>query len=225
MPSFPDLAALNDWLEQRCALLWHEIPHAVLPGSVAEVTSGFATAGCRSCELTPARHRRWSSTPTTRPLPSSAELALGGFMTVRLGRHGSEARPNEDGSGYDLRRSRPRLQPQVPADVRALPGRSRRLHTGIGLGEGTGREPGRRCQTAVLRASAQVQELRRTQRLARGSLRCLGQVPSAPGASGSNDLGSIPRRARELGALRRPVRRLPCRAGVGLEDLPRPLRQ
>ena len=37
MPSFPDLAALNDWLEQRCVELWTEIPHAALPGSVADV--------------------------------------------------------------------------------------------------------------------------------------------------------------------------------------------
>ncbi|MFN3847507.1 MAG: IS21 family transposase, partial [Paracoccaceae bacterium] len=37
MPDFPDLAALNAWLEQRCMELWHEIPHGVLPGSVADV--------------------------------------------------------------------------------------------------------------------------------------------------------------------------------------------
>jgi len=37
MPSFPDLAALNDSLEQRCVALWHEISHAAMPGSVAEV--------------------------------------------------------------------------------------------------------------------------------------------------------------------------------------------
>ncbi len=37
MPNFPDLAALNDWLERRCVALWHEIPHAALPGSVADV--------------------------------------------------------------------------------------------------------------------------------------------------------------------------------------------
>jgi len=37
LPSFPDLAALNDWLEQRCVALWNEIPHAALPGSVADV--------------------------------------------------------------------------------------------------------------------------------------------------------------------------------------------
>ncbi|MBB1493099.1 IS21 family transposase [Paracoccus sp. MC1854] len=37
MPSFPDLAALNGWLEQRCLELWHEIPHGTLPGTVADV--------------------------------------------------------------------------------------------------------------------------------------------------------------------------------------------
>lgn len=37
MPSFPDLAALNEWLEERCKQLWHEIPHGRLLGSVADV--------------------------------------------------------------------------------------------------------------------------------------------------------------------------------------------
>ncbi len=37
MPSFPDLAALNGWLERRCLELWREIPHGSLPGSIAEV--------------------------------------------------------------------------------------------------------------------------------------------------------------------------------------------
>ena len=36
MPSFPDLTALNAWLERRCLELWHEIPHGALPGSVAD---------------------------------------------------------------------------------------------------------------------------------------------------------------------------------------------
>ena len=36
------------------------------------------------------------------------------------------------------------LQSALPADVRALPGRAGRLHAGVGLGEGPGREPGRR---------------------------------------------------------------------------------
>ncbi|HRA95071.1 MAG TPA: IS21 family transposase [Aestuariivirga sp.] len=37
MPNFPDLAALNAWLERRCMELWHEIPHGALPGTIADV--------------------------------------------------------------------------------------------------------------------------------------------------------------------------------------------
>jgi hypothetical protein len=37
MPDFPDLAALNAWLEQRCIELWHETPHGTLPGTIADV--------------------------------------------------------------------------------------------------------------------------------------------------------------------------------------------
>ena len=37
MPEFPDIAALNVWLERRCMELWHEISHGALPGSVADV--------------------------------------------------------------------------------------------------------------------------------------------------------------------------------------------
>lgn len=37
MPEFPDLAALNAWLEQRCIELWHEIQHGTLAGSIADV--------------------------------------------------------------------------------------------------------------------------------------------------------------------------------------------
>jgi len=32
MPDFPDLAALNAWLEQRCIELWERTPHGTLPG-------------------------------------------------------------------------------------------------------------------------------------------------------------------------------------------------
>ena len=39
-----DLAALNDWLEQRCVALWTEIPHAALPGSVADVQAAEQAA-------------------------------------------------------------------------------------------------------------------------------------------------------------------------------------
>lgn len=37
MPEFPDLAALNAWLEQRCSALWHETAHGTLPGTIAAI--------------------------------------------------------------------------------------------------------------------------------------------------------------------------------------------
>jgi transposase len=49
----------------------------------------------------------------------------------------------EDGGGDRLRRQGSSLQSPLPADVQSLPRRSGRLHAGIRLGEGSGREPGR----------------------------------------------------------------------------------
>jgi transposase len=37
LPSVPDLAALNVWLEQRCQELWRETAHNTLPGTIADV--------------------------------------------------------------------------------------------------------------------------------------------------------------------------------------------
>lgn len=37
MPDFPNLAALNDWLEQHCQDLWRETAHGTLSGSIADV--------------------------------------------------------------------------------------------------------------------------------------------------------------------------------------------
>lgn len=37
MPAFPDLEALNHWLEERCKVLWAETAHGTLPGSIADV--------------------------------------------------------------------------------------------------------------------------------------------------------------------------------------------
>src|SRR3546814_13154579 len=37
MPDFPDLAALNDWLEQHCQDLWRGTAHGTLSGSIADV--------------------------------------------------------------------------------------------------------------------------------------------------------------------------------------------
>ncbi len=36
-PCFPDLAALNDWLEEQCIAQWAEIQHSALPGTIADV--------------------------------------------------------------------------------------------------------------------------------------------------------------------------------------------
>jgi hypothetical protein len=37
MQAFPDLAALNAWLEDRCQELWRQTPHGKLPGTIADV--------------------------------------------------------------------------------------------------------------------------------------------------------------------------------------------
>lgn len=37
LPSFPDLHALNAWLEQQCIEHWGQIQHGVLPGTIADV--------------------------------------------------------------------------------------------------------------------------------------------------------------------------------------------
>lgn len=37
VPSFPDLGALNAWLEERCIAGWGQIVHGTLPGTVADV--------------------------------------------------------------------------------------------------------------------------------------------------------------------------------------------
>jgi transposase len=37
MPSFPDLDALNAWLEAQCIAQWAQIEHGMLPGTVADV--------------------------------------------------------------------------------------------------------------------------------------------------------------------------------------------
>ena len=40
MPSFPDIDALNAWLEECCIAQWQHIQHGVLPGTVADVHAG-----------------------------------------------------------------------------------------------------------------------------------------------------------------------------------------
>jgi len=44
MPSFPDLDALNAWLEERCIALWQETEHGGQPGSIADVRAAEQAA-------------------------------------------------------------------------------------------------------------------------------------------------------------------------------------
>jgi hypothetical protein len=44
LPNFPDLGALNAWLEERCIEQWGQIMHGGLPGSVADVHAGEVTS-------------------------------------------------------------------------------------------------------------------------------------------------------------------------------------
>ena len=44
MPDFPDLAALNLWLEERCLDLWRQTPHGKQPGTIADVWAEEQTA-------------------------------------------------------------------------------------------------------------------------------------------------------------------------------------
>mgnify|MGYP003666654112 FL=1 len=44
MPKHSDLSALNNWLEQRCMELWHEIPQRGLAGSIADVRAAEQVA-------------------------------------------------------------------------------------------------------------------------------------------------------------------------------------
>src|SRR5436190_1930382 len=106
--------------------------------------SGSVTAACCSCGPIPVRRRRWYSTPTTGRLPYSRAPAA---------RH---LRQHEDGGGDGLRRQGSPLQSLLPADVQPLHCRAGRLHAGIRLGEGPGREPGRACPRALLHATAAV---------------------------------------------------------------------
>ena len=62
-------------------------------------------------------------------------------------------RQHEDGGRERLCRQGPPVQPPLLADVRALPSRADRLHAGGGLGEGTGREPGRQHPRAPVHAA------------------------------------------------------------------------
>ena len=80
--------------------------------------------------------------------------------------HARHLRQHEDGGGDDLRRQGAAYNRRFLQMCSHYPGRSGRLHAGLGLGEGAGREPGRPGARALLHAAAAGEELRRAERLA-----------------------------------------------------------
>jgi len=66
---------------------------------------------------------------------------------------------NMNGGGDDLHRQGSAIQSPLPPDVLAPSCRACRLHAGVGLGEGPGREPGRPRARALLHAALARQEL------------------------------------------------------------------
>ena len=72
---------------------------------------------------------------------------------------------------------------------------------------------------------ASGEELRRTERLADGQMYRLRQGASPSGASGPDGVGGVRGGAAEAHRVSRSLRWLPCAGGLGVEDLPGPLRQ
>ena len=72
MPTFPDLDALNIWLEDRCKLLWTETAHGRLPGSIAP-SHGLHANHCRAVDVWEAEK------PALMPLPTMFD----GFVEER----------------------------------------------------------------------------------------------------------------------------------------------
>jgi uroporphyrin-III C-methyltransferase len=85
--------------------------------------------------------------------------------------------------------------------------------------------PGRRRAAALLRAAGAGEELRGAERLAARPLRRLGEGEPASRALRQDHLGDVRGRAAEPRTLSRPLRRLPRGPGLGLQDLPRAVRQ
>ena len=94
-----------------------------------------------------------------------------------------------------------RVQPPLCPDVRALPCRAGGLHAGGRLGEGSGREPGWSGARALLHAEAALQDAGGFERLAGRQMRRLRQGASPSRAGGSDYLGGVRGRARQLHSL------------------------
>ncbi len=51
MPAFPDIDALNAWLEAQCIAQWGEIQHGILPGTVADRLACIAIAVAQAASV------------------------------------------------------------------------------------------------------------------------------------------------------------------------------
>ena len=123
---------------------------AALPRTLQRSCAGRMGRACMRASQEPRHRARTDGAPMARSLmpmighlPSSRAPARGASTTVRPGRHRFEARPNEDGGGGGLQWQGAALQPPLSSDVQPICGATGRLHPGFGLGEGSGREPGR----------------------------------------------------------------------------------
>ena len=141
------------------------------------------------------------------------------------GLHARHLRQHEDGGRGRVHRQGPPVQPPLSADVWALPGRADRLHAGVGLGEGAGREPGRGGARALLHAAAAGGELRGAERLVARPMRRLRQGAQASRADRLHDLAGFRGGASAAGADYWAIRRVPRDASLGLEDLSGAVRQ
>jgi transposase len=88
IPSFPDLDALNAWLEERCIAQWGQIAHGALPGSIADVYAAeVASRGARRpCLVSPVlrllRHRGYSRAHGICPFSQSPDRSRAGPVAV-----------------------------------------------------------------------------------------------------------------------------------------------
>lgn len=130
----PGEAFQFDWSEDFAVLGGERTKRAMWP------ISSCRTPRLSSCGLTFFRPMRCCLTPTGMVSASLAASLNVAFTIVRLGRHRFEARPNEDGGGPHWPGQGTEGQLAVPRHDEPLCLRASVLQSGLGLGEGTGRE-------------------------------------------------------------------------------------
>ena len=99
-PSFPSLAALNDWLEKRCQELWAQTPHGSHPGMISDAWSEEAQrlmplprAIRRLCRVHQARHADLPGSSGAQSLQRPGILRQSTCQRTRLSRRGLSSPP------------------------------------------------------------------------------------------------------------------------------------